>query len=373
MSTKRGRNDPCPCGSGKKYKKCCGLKNQPRPARSETPGAFLGAAPNQPYSPGPVVSGLPDGLNLHPYMLVRMLDKPSPELLARLPADFLQRTADRWTISKVAALNTEQILARLHAFGVAVSAEEFRDRNPSVWSAWEIGEQWLDEIVRKPTFVDEDFFGLAACELWKRVCPERPSMEMLDDWMQDGYDAKESGDTATCIDLWLRVWDVLRSRLTPQMRCCDDALPVFNGTQSLFNWTQDLANALLEGADVDRRCAERGIRFAQDIVWQFPDQDELYVMNFRCDLGRFYFRDGRPQDGEAVLRDLIDDYPHRAQPYGVLADEFGLFAHGQPDYARAIEVLELALAYPVEDANDWSIPRRLDDCRKRRMGQSSRP
>ena len=21
-----GRNDPCPCGSGKKYKKCCGLK-----------------------------------------------------------------------------------------------------------------------------------------------------------------------------------------------------------------------------------------------------------------------------------------------------------------------------------------------------------
>jgi len=23
-STKVGRNDPCPCGSGRKYKKCCG-------------------------------------------------------------------------------------------------------------------------------------------------------------------------------------------------------------------------------------------------------------------------------------------------------------------------------------------------------------
>ena len=22
---KVGRNDPCPCGSGKKYKKCCGM------------------------------------------------------------------------------------------------------------------------------------------------------------------------------------------------------------------------------------------------------------------------------------------------------------------------------------------------------------
>jgi len=24
--TAPGRNDPCPCGSGKKYKKCCGAK-----------------------------------------------------------------------------------------------------------------------------------------------------------------------------------------------------------------------------------------------------------------------------------------------------------------------------------------------------------
>jgi len=26
-SEKIGRNDPCPCGSGKKYKKCCGTSN----------------------------------------------------------------------------------------------------------------------------------------------------------------------------------------------------------------------------------------------------------------------------------------------------------------------------------------------------------
>jgi hypothetical protein len=27
---KIGRNDPCPCGSGKKYKKCCGIENKQR-------------------------------------------------------------------------------------------------------------------------------------------------------------------------------------------------------------------------------------------------------------------------------------------------------------------------------------------------------
>ena len=29
MNAKVGRNDPCPCGSGKKYKQCCMKKNQP--------------------------------------------------------------------------------------------------------------------------------------------------------------------------------------------------------------------------------------------------------------------------------------------------------------------------------------------------------
>ena len=27
ISKKVGRNDPCPCGSGKKYKKCCGINS----------------------------------------------------------------------------------------------------------------------------------------------------------------------------------------------------------------------------------------------------------------------------------------------------------------------------------------------------------
>ena len=28
VKQKVGRNDPCPCGSGKKYKKCCGMKEE---------------------------------------------------------------------------------------------------------------------------------------------------------------------------------------------------------------------------------------------------------------------------------------------------------------------------------------------------------
>jgi len=36
MSQTPGRNDPCPCGSGKKYKKCCGLSETPTPIIPES-------------------------------------------------------------------------------------------------------------------------------------------------------------------------------------------------------------------------------------------------------------------------------------------------------------------------------------------------
>ena len=39
---KTGRNTPCPCGSGKKYKRCClGRKNAIKPATADMPLRFI--------------------------------------------------------------------------------------------------------------------------------------------------------------------------------------------------------------------------------------------------------------------------------------------------------------------------------------------
>jgi uncharacterized protein len=38
MSEKVGRNDPCPCGSGKKYKNCCFLEEQKKSKTSSLSG-----------------------------------------------------------------------------------------------------------------------------------------------------------------------------------------------------------------------------------------------------------------------------------------------------------------------------------------------
>jgi hypothetical protein len=49
MTPKPGRNDPCPCGSGKKYKKCCGLDSTPV-SRPFMPEDRLSGTPLDEYS-----------------------------------------------------------------------------------------------------------------------------------------------------------------------------------------------------------------------------------------------------------------------------------------------------------------------------------
>ncbi|HTP25180.1 MAG TPA: SEC-C metal-binding domain-containing protein [Anaeromyxobacteraceae bacterium] len=50
-----GRNDPCPCGSGKKYKKCCQSRDQASAAeRLSQPLRTMSIAPQTPSSPSSV-------------------------------------------------------------------------------------------------------------------------------------------------------------------------------------------------------------------------------------------------------------------------------------------------------------------------------
>src|SRR5262252_278622 len=51
--TKTGRNDPCPCGSGKKYKQCCLKKDEA--AEHEALAAAAAAKPPRPIAPKTMV------------------------------------------------------------------------------------------------------------------------------------------------------------------------------------------------------------------------------------------------------------------------------------------------------------------------------
>ena len=73
-----GRNEPCPCRSGKKYKRCCGVDAAPK---MTTPRAL---APSGPAAPGGMT---PDMLNqMDPAVMMKL-----SQSLQRLPKGQMQR------------------------------------------------------------------------------------------------------------------------------------------------------------------------------------------------------------------------------------------------------------------------------------------
>jgi len=271
-----------------------------------------------------------------------------------------------WTPSRVAALKTEEIVARLLKLGIDGSQQSYLALTTNRTSAWDLSAVWRNNARTSLSQFDDDFVGLAACELWKRYCADRPSIEMLDDWMQEGYRFMMDGYGPQACDRWSEVWSTIRSRVQPEMRTCDSASIVFYGTQDLFNWVQDFALELHNAALDDPRYADTGVELCEDVLTQFPDEDHLFRLNFRADLGEFYYLAGRPEHGERVLLELIHDEPNLSAGYARLANilAYGVRQGDQPiDHQRAIHLLEEALAKPVSDPADYDLKARLEELR----------
>jgi len=351
---KISRNQPCPCGSGKKYKKCCLEKEQSaRSSKNTTPPASAAfGSDTAEDAAGP----------LSPYVVAKTFE--SSEQFAEMKRREPARASLFWTPSRIATLETEELLTHLRELGVDPSQDAFLELAQNRFSAWELSDVWRTKRRQQLSRHDNDFIGVAACELWKRYCPDRPSIEMLDDWMQEGYRFMMNGKGAQACDRWSNVWEVIRPRLRPDMRTCDSAAVVFAGTQVLFNWLQDFALELHNAALDDARYADTGVQLCEGVLIQFPDESELFCLNFRADLGEFYYLAGHPREGERALLDLIHDHPDRSAGYARLSDILANGARpgdGSLDPDRAQKLLEDALARPVTDAADYDLETRLKD------------
>lgn len=70
------RNDPCPCGSGRKYKRCCGAQERPAKQAMPSPAPSAAAMPQMPFDPS----------QLDPQMMAQMT-----QALQRLPRAQMQK------------------------------------------------------------------------------------------------------------------------------------------------------------------------------------------------------------------------------------------------------------------------------------------
>ena len=252
-----------------------------------------------------------------------------------------------WTIAKVAAMTTEAIEEQLRKYGVDYSREAFLDLAAGRLSAWPISDVWRQSRGLRCKGLDVDFLGFAACELWKRLLPERPSMEMLDDWMQEGYELSEQGRLGEACDVWWNIWQVLMERFSPEMTNVEDVDSVFSGRQCVFNWCQDFEEHLHNASIDEPRYAEIGRQYCEEWIGQFPDGSDLMQINFRRALGAFALRLGQADEGIGVLQGIVDRWPRNVWGYVALADEYsGPQRHPAlpPDVPRAVEWLKRGLS-----------------------------
>jgi len=187
----------------------------------------------------------------------------------------------------------------------------------------------------------------------------------IDALMQDGYRLSMTGrDTEAC-ERWKETWLLLRERIRPDMRTCQQAEAIFKGEQLIFNWVQDFSLALINAAlDDGPRYGEMGIAFCREILAQFGEECLHFQSCFRSDLGELCCLAGRLDEGQQIFLDLIRDVPDSAIGYVRLAD---VLAHGpgrtrkpiDPDRARAL--FEQAL--DKHDADDFDVGLRLEELR----------
>jgi hypothetical protein len=204
------------------------------------------------------------------------------------------------------------------------------------------------------------------CCLGKAQPSSRPSAsatsDAVDALVMEGYAAKMSGDEAAAADRWWRVWQGLAAGLRPEMTTTDDvAQKVYDPKPCLYDWLQDFAESLHNAAIDDLRHARRGVAVCRTVVERFTDEDPLFLRNFRADLGQFYFFAGDDDQGEHVLRALIDDFPHLSLGYVRLADTLENRAQNSgalDDLRHARNLLHQALQ-SAEDADLYDVELRL--------------
>lgn len=358
MAHKVGRNEACPCGSRRKYKHCCLRKGVNDPFSRRRPVEPV-APPPPPFRPSRLRGSyftpaaaeavsrgveLPD-LDLHPWIVAQLRERTGIGQGGRPPA---------WTISRVRAMDTETLVATLARLGVHVDRVTFMAAAAEQFSAWDVSLDW-EPIAG----ADAELLGLIACELWRRWLPELPSLEMIDERMQDGYDALERGDAPLACEIWLEVWALLLGTLPDAGSLAELDAGFVTGLNRLGNWAGDVSVALINHGGVHGELVRR----ARTVYLAAAEQ--LGDPRVRRDLAELHYVLGDLEAGGALLEALILDHPDDPTGYSALAFHLGWTRHGDyADVPRAIALLEQALARPVRDATQWGFEQRVADLRK---------
>jgi tetratricopeptide (TPR) repeat protein len=204
-----------------------------------------------------------------------------------------------------------ELLDKLRAFRINFDRPSLRRLCEQALSAQEIAERLLGQLVDAPGQGQEkDWIWICVATLWERWFPDQPNFEMLDDKMQAGYKARKVGGPVMACRIWLDAWsEVVRICDKSGIRSIHEFDVRFSGTESLFNWIQDLEDELSSGGVFDRRLLAERVSLCEEAQTRFEPQDDLTVENRRRALAESYFELGQTAKADALFRGWLEDSP----------------------------------------------------------------
>jgi len=248
------------------------------------------------------------------------------------------------------AMSDDQLVAKIRSLDPRLEGLEglergrFRALCEGVLSAEALTKKIDAEMRLGLRHDDIHWLWICLTALWERWLPDRPSFEMLDDWTQEGYGPEGEGESAETCAVWLRAFDAMLSIMdSAGMRTVDDFDRAFRGTQSAFNWVQDLEMALANGGLDDPELLRHRIRLADLCIERLYPQDSLTCENMRRSKAESLFRLGETRTAENLFEGWLRDDPQWGWGWIGWSDLYWL-CPGTSDYAKAEAILKKALA-----------------------------
>ncbi|MCI0412642.1 SEC-C domain-containing protein [bacterium] len=249
-------------------------------------------------------------------------------------------------------MSDEEILARLASLGLSITKEHFASLSSGFLSAEQMSLSLSNECRLKLKSFDQDWIWIGLTVLWERWQLERPSLEMIDDRIQEGYEKAHRGDSASAARVWSETWktvlEIADARGLKSLAALDD---IFLGSEFLENWIQDLEVEFWNASSDNPEFLNARIRFCEKVMQRFPKEDELILENFRRAIGESYYALGEAARTDRLFRGWLDADPEWGWGWIGWAD---CYTFNKPiDYDRAEEILKQGLSVPdVRDKYD---------------------
>lgn len=252
----------------------------------------------------------------------------------------------RLLMSDVRAMTNEQILEKLQYIGFQLTRETFGEWFRKAISADTMSKKLIKKWNLHPSGCEDDLSWMGLAVLWERWFPEFPSIEMLDDSIQDGYKLLEHGSTIEAMKAWSNSWKSIKKLMDQHniqnIKSFDE---VFCGTQCVYNWASDFEMELRNVGIKEPDFLQQRIDFCTEYIERYRNPEEPNIKNMRRAIAETLFLMGKRAEGDKLFEQYLSSDPTWGWGWIGWSGEYSL-CKGDPDRNpdKAVEILKRGLS-----------------------------